>query len=78
MVAHVRRSRHLLNLALSRLEGRLDPGRSVRVHRTGIVNLDHVVAFRRRERGQLVAELDDGSVAPVSRERAKALRLVAV
>ena len=52
---------------------RLDPERFLRIHRTHLVNLDHVVAFRRRE-GRVVAEMDDGARLPVSRERAKELR----
>jgi hypothetical protein len=53
----------------------LDAARFVRVHRPALWTFDHVIAFRRREGGQLVAELDDGSVAPVSRERTSGLRL---
>jgi two-component system LytT family response regulator len=54
VVAHTVRGRHMLHLALARLETRLDPERFVRVHRTHIVNLDHVVSFKRRD-GKLVA-----------------------
>ena len=48
--------------------------RFARIHRTRIVNLDHVVAFRRVAGGVVIAELNDGSRLPVSRERAKTLR----
>jgi two-component system, LytTR family, response regulator len=78
VTAHVGRSRYMLHLALSRLEARLDPKRFVRIHRTHIVNLDHVVAFRAGSRGSLLAELDDGAKLPVSRERAKELRILGV
>ena len=63
---------------MNRLEARLDPTRFVRIHRTHLVNLDHVVAFRRADGGRVVAELDDGSRLPVSRERAKELRVLGV
>jgi two-component system LytT family response regulator len=76
VAAHVARGRHVLHLSLSRLESRLDPARFVRAHRTSIVNLDHVVAFRRAGRG-MVAELTDGTRLPVSRQRAKELRALA-
>lgn len=66
--------RHVLSLPLSRLEGRLDPARFIRVHRAHIVNLDHVRAFRPDARGNLRAELADGTRVPVSRSRAQALR----
>ncbi len=78
VTAHVGRSRYMLHLALSRLEARLDPKKFVRIHRTHMVNLDHVVAFRAVGGGRLVAELDDGARLGVSRERAKELRLLGV
>lgn len=74
VVAHVGTSRHLLHLALSRLEQRLDARKFTRVHRAHIVNLDHVRAFRRDDRGGLEAELIDGTRVPVSRARAQELR----
>jgi len=67
-------SRHLLHLALSRLEQRLDAQKFTRVHRAHIMNLDHVRAFRPDERGGLEAELVDGTRVPVSRARAQELR----
>ncbi|MEP7000554.1 MAG: LytTR family DNA-binding domain-containing protein [bacterium] len=77
VLAHAGRSRYMLHLALSRLEARLDPERFLRIHRTHLVNLDHVVAFRRRE-GRVVAEMDDGARLPVSRERARELRIASL
>ena len=74
VTAHAGSARHLLHLSLSRLEARLDPRRFVRVHRTHIVNLDQVRAFRRDARGNLEAELLDGARVPVSRARAQELR----
>lgn len=76
VTAHAGNARHLLHLSLSRLEGRLDPRRFVRVHRAHIVNLDQVRAFRRDARGNLEAELLDGVRVPVSRARAQELRSV--
>lgn len=57
-----------------RLETRLDPKKFVWIHRAHIVNMDRVVAFRRQDRGKLVAEMSDGTRLPVSRERAKEIR----
>lgn len=74
VTAHAGNAGHLLHLSLSRLEARLDPRRFVRVHRTHIVNLDQVRAFRRGARGNLEAELLDGARVPVSRARAQELR----
>ena len=78
VVAHAGKSRYMLHLALSRLELRLDPARFLRIHRAHIVNLDHVASFRRRSGGGLDAELRSGASVPVSRERAKELRLLGV
>jgi two-component system LytT family response regulator len=73
VTAHVGRTRHVVHVALQRLEARLDPARFVRIHRTRIVNLDHVAAFRPHGR-QMVAELRDGTKLVVSRSRARDLR----
>jgi two-component system, LytTR family, response regulator len=74
VTAHTARTRHPLNLSLTRLEDRLDSSRFVRIHRAHIVNLDHVRAFKRDARGNLAAELADGRRVPVSRARAQELR----
>ena len=74
VTAHAADAHHLLHLSLTRLEARLDSRRFVRVHRAHIVNLDHVRAFRRDPRGNLEAELLDGTRVPVSRAKAQELR----
>ncbi|MEO7324857.1 MAG: LytTR family DNA-binding domain-containing protein [Dokdonella sp.] len=74
IAAHVGDAQHLLHLSLNQLEDRLDAKRFVRIHRTHIVNLDRVAAFRREASGQLVAELGDGTRLPVSRAKARDLR----
>jgi two-component system, LytTR family, response regulator len=74
VVAHVGGARHLLHLSLSSLVARLDPQRFAQVHRAHVVNLDHVRAFKRDARGNLEAELNDGTRVPVSRPRAQELR----
>jgi two-component system LytT family response regulator len=74
VVAHADGTRHLLHLALSTLVVRLDPRRFAQVHRAHVVNLDHVRAFKRDARGNLEAELADGTRVPVSRARAQGLR----
>ncbi|MDB4899971.1 MAG: response regulator receiver [Gemmatimonadetes bacterium] len=78
VIAHADRARHLLHLSLARLEVRLDPKRFLRIHRTHIVNLDQVKSFRRVDRGQLVAEMQDGTRLAVSRTRAQELRSLGV
>jgi two-component system LytT family response regulator len=77
VTAHAGKAGHLLHLSLNRLEERLDPKRFARIHRTSIVNLDHVNAFRTEPGGNLVAELKDGTRLSVSRARARELRVLA-
>ena len=74
VIAHVGGSRYPLHLSLSSLVARLDPARFAQVHRAHAVNLDHVLAFKRDPRGNLEAELKDGTHVPVSRARAQELR----
>jgi two-component system LytT family response regulator len=78
VIAHTDGARHALSLSLNRLQERLDPERFVRVHRAHIVNLDHVRAFRRDNRGNLEAELANGRRVPVSRARAQELRSLGI
>jgi two-component system LytT family response regulator len=77
VTAHAGKDGHLLRLSLNRLEERLDPAHFTRIHRTSIVNLDHVKAFRTEPGGNLVAELKDGTRLSVSRTRARDLRVLA-
>ncbi len=74
VIAHLARGTQVLTLPLAKLEERLDARRFARIHRTHIVNLDHVVAFRRHGKGGMVAELSDGTRLAVSRARAQELR----
>lgn len=77
VAVHAPGGMQLLHLSLNRLEARLDAQRFVRIHRSHIVNLDQVKAFRRQDSNTLVAELADGAVLPVSRAKAQALRHLA-
>jgi two-component system LytT family response regulator len=74
VTAHVDKTKHLLHLSLAKLEERLDATRFVRVHRTHLVNLEQVRAFKPDARGNLEAVMNDGARVPVSRSRAKDVR----
>ena len=74
VVVHAGGTRHLLHVSLSSLLTRLDTKRFAQVHRAHVVNLDHVRAFKRDTRGNVEAELVDGTRVPVSRARAQELR----
>ena len=74
VTVHAEGGTHVLHLALNRIAARLDPRRFARIHRTHIVNLDHVVAFRRQENGNLGAQMRDGTVLAVNRAMSQELR----
>ncbi|HKC63489.1 MAG TPA: LytTR family DNA-binding domain-containing protein [Pyrinomonadaceae bacterium] len=65
---HARNGRHLIRESLSSLEQRLDRNRFVRTHRSAIVNVNRVCEVRREE-GETLLVLRDGTRIPVSRRR---------
>jgi DNA-binding LytR/AlgR family response regulator len=69
--------RHYVNFTLDQLEQRLDPARFQRVHRGAIVNLDHARSLHPAFAGTYRLRLDDAdsTEVPVSRNRAKDLRM---
>ena len=64
---HSTRGRHLIRASLTSLEARLDPRAFVRVHRTAIVNVEHV--RESHDRDGLCLVLSDGAQVGVSRAR---------
>jgi two-component system, LytTR family, response regulator len=70
---HVGGRTHLLRESLTSLEGRLDPSRFARVHRSAIVNLGHVREVTRAEHGEHAIRLRGGARVPLARDRWRAL-----
>lgn len=70
----VRGRRHLVQVPLGDLAARLDPARFVRVHRSHVVNLDHVAALVPYDAGRLQVELRDGAKLVASRAGSALLR----
>jgi two-component system LytT family response regulator len=68
----------LVNITMNALEARLNPARFLRVHRSHIVNLDHVESFVPWGNGQLEVRLLSGSRVVASRARSKLIRHLAV
>lgn len=64
VIARTARAKPLMHLALSRLEARLDTAQFVRIHRTHIVNMAHVVAFKRDAAGRVHAAMSDARRCP--------------
>lgn len=65
---------HLVTATLQELHDRLDPDVFKRIHRSHVVNLDHVQAFESVGGGRLRARLTDGSEVVASRSRSRELR----
>lgn len=78
VAVHSRGRRHLVYLGMNEFEARLDPSRFVRVHRSHIVNLDHVAALAPVEGNRLQIQMRDGSRITASRTRSRELRGLAI
>jgi LytTr DNA-binding domain len=63
----------LVKLTLTELEKRLDPEHFRRIHRSAIVNLDHLVSCREVDR-RLVLKLSDGAEVTASHSGSQSLR----
>lgn len=69
-------SRSLLKTQrLTELESQLDPTRFVRVHRSWLLNLDHLQRLERTEAGALIAHMAGQHAVPVARSRAVHLKV---
>jgi hypothetical protein len=66
----------LLRRSLTRLEDELDSERFIRVHRSTIVNIDHVDGLTTNDSGSCLVTLADGSRRGVSRSGRRKLRSV--
>lgn len=70
---HVGRATHLLREKMNDLEGRLDPARFVRIHRSIIVNLDRIKEMHPHFNGDYIVVLEDGRQLRMSRTRRERL-----
>ena len=77
---HVGRKAHLLREKMHDLEGRLDPAKFMRIHRSIIVNLDRIKELHPHFNGDYIVILEDGRQLRLSRTRRENLeaRLKAV
>lgn len=74
VIAHVGGKAFRINAALADLERRIDPHVFVRVHRSHIINLDHVASWAPRDGSRFQITLRSGATLMASRERSRALR----
>lgn len=70
----VREHDYPLRSTIAGIESKLDPRRFARIHRSYIVNLDHVTSIEPLDTGDARVHLKDGSVLPCSRRQRDALR----
>ncbi len=73
VAVHANKASYLVHLSLNDLEQRLDRRQFRRVHRSTIVNLDHVVSCEPIER-RLLLKLRDGSEVSTSRAGSQSLQ----
>ena len=66
--------RHLVRLTLAEFERSLDPHKFVRVHRSRIVNLDHVERAEPAGGGRMLLHMSDGETISASRAGTRILR----
>jgi two-component system LytT family response regulator len=72
VVVHAEGREYLVRTSLTSLERRLAPRGFARVHRSAVVNLDHVREVQTISHGDAVAVLRDGARIKVSRSRREA------
>jgi hypothetical protein len=71
---HVRGRDYPLRATMAGIEGRLDPQRFVRVHRSYLVNLDYLAEITPLDTGDARLGMRDGAVVPCSRRLRGLLR----
>ena len=71
---HVKGRLYPLRSTMTAVEPRLDPARFLRVHRSYMVNLDHLAEIEPLETGDARLRLNDGTAIPCSRRYRPGLR----
>ena len=74
VIVHAGGRRFRVNLPLTDLERRLDPNVFVRVHRSHVVNLDHVASWTPYDGSRFQVTLRTGASIMASRQRSRMLR----
>lgn len=68
----------VVRIGISELEAQLDPKRFIRIHRSALVNLDHVESMRADDQSLLQIFMRDGTSIGANREASKLLRDMSV
>lgn len=74
VIVHTTSDRYRMSVPLQQLEARLDPAQFVRVHRSHIVNMDHVASLSPYDGSRLEVRLRNGTIIVASRQFSRILR----
>jgi two-component system LytT family response regulator len=74
VLVHTASQRYRINVTLTELEDRLNPQTFVRVHRSHMVNLDHVASWTPYDGSRVQITLKSGATIMASRQRSRELR----
>ncbi len=67
MCIHAQNKTHVMRVTMTQLEGLLDPAMFLRVHRSTLVNAQHVVGLAGHDNGEFFVTLTNGARLKVSR-----------
>jgi two-component system LytT family response regulator len=76
VVIHTTTGRYRMGVPLQDIAERLDPAQFVRVHRSHVVNMDHVASMSPYDGSRMQVRLRDGTVIVASRQCSRALRVL--
>jgi len=65
---------YLSSNGISKLEEKLDPNAFIRIHRSTIINQNHLKEIEKHFNGGLIVKMDNGKTFPVSRSYVKKIR----
>jgi two-component system LytT family response regulator len=74
VMIHTERKRYLVSLRIRNLEERLPNPPFLRIHRSHIVNLDHIDRMVGLDHARFEVRMKNGTVVPVSRARSQGIR----
>ena len=68
------KDQYLSSSGISKLEQKLNPERFIRIHRSTIINIDHLTEIEKHFNGNLVVKMNNAKTFPVSRTYAKVIK----
>ena len=76
VIVHAAKRTFTISLTMTDLEARLDQQAFVRVHRSSMVNLDHVISMEPFDGSRIQITLRSGTTLMASRQRSRLLRAI--